>query len=169
MRIKGLTTGIVAAGLALGLLMLPGAAAAGGDGPTATKSGALINYVSAGKLKVAKKITIFVACSANCNVTATTIIKGPGFKERAEVAGPLPAGVPGGPFFKPNGTLLRGMKAEPGRFKVNSTVTATDPSTGATETIAAHLQVEALATARPPHLASRHGRYPCPSRALRAR
>jgi hypothetical protein len=134
LRIKGLTTGIVVAALALGLLLLPGTAAAG-DGPTATKSGALVNYVSTGKLKIAKKITIFVVCSANCNVDTTTLVKGPGFKQNAQVGGPLAAGVPGGPFFKPNGPLLKAMKAQPGRFRVNSTVTATDPATGATETI----------------------------------
>ena len=134
LRVKGLTTGIVVAALALGLVLLPGTAAAG-DGPTATKSGALVNYVSAGKLKIAKKITIFVVCSANCNVDTTTVVKGPGVKESAQVGGPLAAGVPGGPFFKPNGPLLKAMKAQPGRFRVNSTVTATDPATGATETI----------------------------------
>jgi hypothetical protein len=136
LRIKGLTTGIVVAALALGLLLLPGTAAAGGDGPIATKSGALVNYVSTGKLKIAKKITILVVCSANCNVDTITVVKGPRFKQRANVSGPLPAGVPGGPFFKPNGQLLREMKAQPGKFRVNSTVTATDPATGATETIA---------------------------------
>jgi hypothetical protein len=133
---KGLTTGIVVAGLALGLLLLPGAAAAGGNGPTATKSGALVNYTSVGKLKIAKKITIFIVCNANCNVDTITVVKGPGFKDSAQVAGSLPAGSPGGPFFKPNGPLLKGMKAEPGKFRINSTVTATDPATGATETIA---------------------------------
>ncbi len=135
LRIKGPTTGIVVAALALGLLLLPGVAAAGGDGPTATKAGALVNYVTTGKLKIGKKITIFIACNANCNVDTTTVVKGPGFKERAQVTGALPAGSPGGPFFKPNGPLLDGMKAEPGKFKVNSTVTATDPATGAVETI----------------------------------
>jgi hypothetical protein len=135
LRIKGLTTGIVVAALALGLLLLPGTAAAGGDGPTATKSGALVNYVSTGKLRIGKRITIYVVCSADCNVDTTTVVKGPGFKQSADVSGPLPAGAPGGPFFKPNGQLLRDMKAQPGRFRVNSTVTATDPATGATETI----------------------------------
>jgi hypothetical protein len=135
LRIKGLTTGIVVAALALGLLLLPGIAAAG-EGPTASKSGALVNYVSTGKLKIAKKITIFVICSAACNVQTNTVVKGPGFKDSAQVAGSLPANSPGGPFFKPNGPLLKGMKAEPGKFRVNSTVTATDPATGATETIA---------------------------------
>jgi hypothetical protein len=136
LRIKGLTTGMVVAALALGLLLLPGVAAAGGDGPTATKSGALVNYVTTGKLRIGKKITIFVICSAACNVQTNTVVKGPGFKDSAQVAGSLPANSPGGPFFKPNGPLLRGMKAEPGKFRVNSTVTATDPATGATETIA---------------------------------
>jgi hypothetical protein len=135
LRIKGLTTGIVVAALALGLLLLPGAAAAGGDGPAAAKSGALVNYVSLAKLKVAKKITIFIVCSANCNVNTTTTVKGPGFKETANVSGPLAANVPGGPFFKPNGPLLRGMKAEPGKYRINSTITATDAATGATDAI----------------------------------
>ena len=135
LRIRGLTTGIVVAALALGLLLLPGTAAASGDGPTATKSGALVNYVSTGKLRIGRKITIFIVCSADCNVNATTVVKGPGFKLSADVSGPLSAGVPGGPFFKPNGQLLKDMKAQPGRFRVNSTVTATDPATGATETI----------------------------------
>ncbi len=134
MRIKGLTTGIVVAALALGLLLLPGTAAAG-DGPTATKSGTLVNYVSTGKLRIGKKITIFVVCAANCNVDTNTVVKGPGFKDNAQVTGSLSAGVPGGPFFKPNGPLLKAMKAQPGRFRVNSTVTATDPATGAIETI----------------------------------
>jgi hypothetical protein len=134
LRIKGLTTGIVVAALALGLLLLPGTAAAGG-GPTATKSGALVNYVTTGKLKIGKKITILVVCSANCNVDTTTVVKGPGFKDSADVSGPLAAGAAGGPFIKPNGPLLKGMKAQPGKFRVNSTVTATDPATGVTETI----------------------------------
>jgi hypothetical protein len=134
LRIKGLTTGIVVAALALGLLLLPGIAAAGG-GPTATKSGALVNYVSTGKLKIGKRISIVIVCSADCNVNTTTVVKGPGFKEKATIGGPLTANVPGGPFFKPNGPLLKGMKAAPGRYRINSTVTATDPATGATDAI----------------------------------
>jgi hypothetical protein len=134
LRIKGLTTGIVVAALALGLLLLPSIAAAGG-GPTATKAGALVNYVSTGKLKIGKRITIVIVCSADCNVDTTTTVKGPGFKETATVGGPLTANVPGGPFFKPNGPLLKGMKATPGRYRINSTVTATDAVTGATDAI----------------------------------
>ncbi|MGH2983409.1 MAG: hypothetical protein ACRDK5_04015 [Solirubrobacterales bacterium] len=132
MRIKGLRTGIVVVALALGLL-LPGIAAAGG-GPTATKSGALVNYVSTGKLKIGKTISIVIVCSTDCNVDTTTVVKGPRFKDTENVSGPLTANVPGGPFFKPNGPLLKGMKAHPGKYTVNSRVTATSLTTGAVET-----------------------------------
>jgi hypothetical protein len=104
-------------------------------GPTATKAGVLINYSNTGKLRIGKKIAITLVCSANCNVQTTTVVKGPKFKDSFDVSGPLTAGVPGGPFFEPNGPLLKQMKDTPGRFRVNSTATATDPATGAVETI----------------------------------
>jgi hypothetical protein len=113
-------------------LMLPATA---GAGPTATKSGVLINYASTGKLKVGKKISILLVCSANCNVDSTTTVKGPGFRDSFQVSGPLTANIPGGPFFNPNGPLLKQMKAETGKFKIVSSVTATDVTTGAVETI----------------------------------
>jgi hypothetical protein len=115
-------------------LALPASVAAG-EGPIATKSGVLINYVSTGKLQIGKKIQILVVCSANCNANATTVIKGPGTNLTFDVAGPLTANVQGGPFFKPNGPLLKAMKAEPGKFKLNSSLTATNAVTGAVETI----------------------------------
>jgi hypothetical protein len=115
------------------LLLLPTSSAAGD--PVATKSGALINYVSTGKLKVAKSITIPVVCSADCQVTSTVRIKGPGFKLTNTVAGPLTAGVPGGHVIKPNGPLLKSMKADTGKFRLVSNMTATDLATGATDAI----------------------------------
>ena len=51
------------------------------------------------------------------------------------VSGSLNANVPGGPFFKPNGPLLKSMKAEPGKFRLVNTITATDPTTGLTDAI----------------------------------
>jgi hypothetical protein len=135
LRIRGLTTGIVVAALALGLLLLPGTAAAGGNGPTAIKSGVLINYISAGKLRIAKRIEILVVCSADCQVVADSVIVGPGPNLRGRVSGVLTANIPGGPFFKPNGPLLRAMKASPGKYKIRSKITATNPATGAVETI----------------------------------
>jgi hypothetical protein len=136
LRIKGLTTGIVVAALALGLLLLPGAALAGGEGPSATKSGVLINYISTGKLKIAKRIDIVVVCSADCQVNATTTVVAPGPNLIGNVSGALTANIPGGPFIKPNGPLLKGMKATPGKYKIRSKITATNLATGAVETIA---------------------------------
>lgn len=116
-------------------LLLP-ASDAVAKAPVAHKSGALINYVTTAKLKVQKRINIFAVCAANCAVDTTTTIKGHGYKQTFPLNGALQAGVPGGPFFKPNGPLLSAMKAHPGAFKIISSMTATDPTTGATDTIA---------------------------------
>jgi hypothetical protein len=134
LRIKALTTGIVAAALALALLPAAGTAAPGG-GPVASKAGTLISFVSGGKLKIAKRITILVVCSEDCQADATTTIVAPGPNLTFHVAGPLTGGVPGGPFLKPNGPLLKAMKEHPGKFKLRTTITATSLSTGASETI----------------------------------
>jgi hypothetical protein len=117
------------------VLALPPAAGVASGGPSATKSGVLVNYVSTGKLKIAKRITILVVCSANCQITATTVIVGPSDKDKSVVAGPLSANVPGGPFFQPNGPFLKAMKANPGKYEVRSRIAATDSSTGASEAI----------------------------------
>jgi hypothetical protein len=125
-------TARAAAIVAAAALMVPAAASAG---PTATKSGVLINYVGPTKLKVAKKIQITLVCSANCSVQSSTTVKGPRFNDSFDVSGPLTANVPGGPFFNPNGPLLKQMKDEPGKFRVISSVTATNSMTGAVESI----------------------------------
>lgn len=126
--------GRAAALLALaGALILPASAA--GGGPTASKSGAIINYVSGTKLKIGKRMQIVVVCSVDCNAVSKSTIKGPGVKLRGNVSGSLLAGVPGGPFFKPNGPLLKAMKRSPGRFRLINRITATDPATGATDAI----------------------------------
>ncbi|MFL5907256.1 MAG: hypothetical protein ACJ75Z_06620 [Solirubrobacterales bacterium] len=123
--------GLIAVALAL---LLPASSVAGA-GPVATKSGALINYTTTGKLKLGKSITIPVVCSANCQVTSTVVVKGPGFKLTNTVTGTLQAGVPGGHIIKPNGPLLKSMKANTGRFRLVSSMTATDQATGATDSI----------------------------------
>ena len=102
-----------------GALILPASAATAGGGLTASKSGAIINYVSGTKLKIGKRIQIVVVCSVDCNVVSKSTIKGPGVKLRGNVSGSLLAGVPGGPFFKPNGPLLKAMKATPGRVQAD--------------------------------------------------
>lgn len=118
-----------------GALLVPASAPTAGGGPTATKSGALINYVTTGKLTIRKNIQILVVCSAPCNVTSSSTIKGPGVKLVGNVSGSLSANVPGGPFFKPNGPLLKAMKAEPGKFRLVNRISAIDPATGLTDAI----------------------------------
>jgi hypothetical protein len=127
----GMAAGLIAVTAAL---LLPGASVAGA-GPVATKSGALINYTSTGKLRIRKSITIPVVCSANCNVTSTVTVKGPDFRLNNTVSGSLQANVPGGHIIKPNGPLLKAMKATPGRYRLISDMTATDVSTGAQDHI----------------------------------
>ena len=118
-----------------GGLLVPASSAVAGNGPAATKSGALINYVSTGKLKVGKTMEIQVVCSADCNVTSRVVIKGPGLKTTSTVSGPLTAGVPGGHILKPNGPLLKAMKADTAKFRLVNSMTATDPATGAVDSI----------------------------------
>jgi hypothetical protein len=76
-----------------------------------------------------------VVCSVDCDVVSKSVIKGPGVKLKGTISGSLQAGIPGGPFFKPNGPLLKAMKATPGKFRLINRITATDPATGATDAI----------------------------------
>jgi hypothetical protein len=105
-----------------------------GGGPVAQKSGVLINFVTKGKLRVAKTIQPLAACTAACTASGVGAIKGFGGKGSFSASGgPFQPGVPFGLFFKPNKTLLRAMKLFPGRFHLTETLTATpvDPATGA--------------------------------------
>ena len=129
-------TGRIATLAALACALLVPASSAVAKDLVATKSGALINYATTGKLKVSKKILVAVVCSVNCNLNTTTTIKATGYHQTFQLSGALQAGAVGGPFFKPNGPLLKRMKAQPGAFKIVSSMTATDPTTGATDVIA---------------------------------
>jgi hypothetical protein len=115
-------------------LLIPGSSALAG-GPVATKSGALINYLTAGKIRIGKKIIVPFQCTADCNVVSSITVKGPGVKVTDTESGALKAGVPSGHFIKPNGPLKKAMRARPGRFKLISHVQATDPLTGTIDTI----------------------------------
>jgi hypothetical protein len=133
---RGTRIGKVAGLLAVvACLALPVSSANAGGGPVATKSGTLVHYASGYSLKVSKRIEILLVCTANCNVNATSTIKGPGFNQTVNVSGALNANVPGGPFFQPNSALLKSMKAKPGKFRIISNVTATDATTGAVDSI----------------------------------
>jgi hypothetical protein len=126
---------LAAAAAVIGALLLP-ASSAVADGPVAHKSGAIINYLTTGKLRVGKRIVVPFQCAVNCNVVSTLTVKGPLVHGSDTEQGSLTAGVPAGHFIKPSGGLLRLMKAHPGRYKLISSITATDPATGATDSIA---------------------------------
>jgi hypothetical protein len=118
----------------IGALLLPASSAI--SAPTAHKSGAIVNYLTTGKLRIGKKIIVPFQCAVNCNVTSFLKLKGPFVKGSDTELGSLLAGQPAGHFIKPSGPLLKVLKASPGRYKIISRITATDPVTGATDTIA---------------------------------
>jgi hypothetical protein len=124
----------VAAVAVIGVMLLPASGAAAA--PTAHKSGAIVNYLTTGKLKIAKKIIVPFVCSVNCDVVSTLKLKGPLVNGSDTEQGSLQAGVAAGHFLKPSGPLLKLLKASPGRYKLISHITATDPATGATDQIA---------------------------------
>jgi hypothetical protein len=104
------------------------------DGPVAQKSGVLINFVTKGKLKVAKSIQPVATCTTACTVSGVGVIKGFGGKGSfSDTGGPFAAGEPFGLALKAKGDLLKALKAFPGRFHLTETLTATpvDPATGA--------------------------------------
>jgi hypothetical protein len=109
--------------------------ASGGHGPIATKSGAIVNFVLAGKIRVKKRFQPLAVCSVNCDVTGTAVLKGMGGKATITDSGSFPATQPFGLQIRVKGLLLRLMKDHPGRFHLNETYTATDPTTGATDTV----------------------------------
>lgn len=109
--------------------------ASGGEGPIATKSGAIVNFVPAGKLRVARHFQPLAVCSIDCSVTGTAVLKGMGGRATITDTGAFPANQPFGLQITVKGALLKLMKAQPGRFRLNVTYTATDPTTGATDTV----------------------------------
>jgi len=117
-----------------GVLLLPSTAAVA-DGPIAHKSGAIVNYSSTGKIKVAKNMFIYFSCAVTCNATSTTVIKGLGGKVAIPASGTLTAGAPAFIKITVKGTLLKLLKAQPGAFKMINTINATDPTTGAVDKI----------------------------------
>jgi hypothetical protein len=130
-----------AALLVAGALLIPASPAAAGaqigtgDGPVAHKSGAIVNYTSTAKLRVKKHMRMFFVCNVNCSVTSTTTIKGLGGKLTRTVSGDVPAGIQGFVEITPKGSLPRLLKRFPGRFRFINKITATDPTTGATDNI----------------------------------
>ena len=118
----------------VGALLLPISGASGA--PTAHKSGAIVNYLSTGKIRIAKRMQVLFSCSVACNLVSTLKVKGPFVKGASKDSGSPGAGQAAEHFLKPTGPLLKLMKASPGRYKLVSHVKATDPATGAVDKIA---------------------------------
>lgn len=128
--------------LTVGALLIPASQAAagahiasGGGGPVATKAGAIVNFVPAGKLRVRKNIQPLAVCSVNCDVTGTAVLKGMGGKANITDSGSFLANQPFGLRITIKGFLLKLMKQHPGRFHLSVTYSATDPATGATDSV----------------------------------
>jgi hypothetical protein len=138
---RKLRLGGIAAALAVtGVLLLPASGAVAGDGPVAHKSGTLINFTSMGKLRVQRVLEPLAVCTASCNVTGTAVLKGVGGSANfADSGGPFPAGQQFGLFItlKKNSVLFKLMKQFPGRFHLTETLTATDATTGAVDSVTA--------------------------------
>ena len=109
----------------------PSAAAA----PRAEKAGTIVSYLPTGKLRVAKKIVVPFVCSVNCSVVSTLVLKGPSVRGSDTEQVSLAAGSPVGHRIKPRPKALRLMKRVPSKYRLTSTITATDSGTGATETV----------------------------------
>jgi hypothetical protein len=129
-------TGRVLASLAaIAALLVPAAIAMAGDGPVAHKSGAIVNFAPAGKVRVMKKFQPLAVCSVDCNVTGTAVLKGLGGKAVITDSGSFLANQPFGLQITVKGALLKLMKQSPGRFHLKEKYVATDPATGAIDTV----------------------------------
>jgi hypothetical protein len=109
--------------------------ASAGHGPVATKSGAIVNWVSGFKLRVTKKIQPLASCAVTCNVTGNGTLKGLGGKAHFSDSGTFAPGQLFGLYVTVKGALLKLMKKYPGRFHLTETLVATDPTTGAVDKI----------------------------------
>jgi hypothetical protein len=127
--------------LAAGALVVPASPAAGAltassaGGPVAQKSGAIVNFLPAGKLRVKKAFQPLAVCSVNCNVTGTAVLKGLGGRATITDSGSFLANQTFGLQIRVKGALLKLMKQSPGKFRLNVTYSAVDPATGATDTV----------------------------------
>lgn len=130
---------IIAALVVIGALMLPASSALAGGGPVATKSGAIVNYVSTAKVKLGKRSGPSFSCLVTCNLTSKLVLKGPHVKlPDTQSASNVPANQALTHFFnfskfpKP---VRQFIAQHVGQYRLVSTVNATDATTGATDAI----------------------------------
>ena len=130
----------IAAALAItAALAVPASSALAGGGPVATKSGAIVNYISTGKVQLGKRSGPSFQCAVTCNITSKLVLKGPHIKlPDTETAANVPAGQALTHFFnfskfpKP---VRQFIAQHVGQYTLVSTVNATDAATGATDAI----------------------------------
>lgn len=111
----------------------PAAPPATPTGPPAAED--LLSYVTTGKLKLGKRIAYRLMCSAECQVTATSILvlRGPNVGPVADT-GAFPGGEIIEAFLRPNKSARRAIRRHIGASKLRTSVTATDPATGLSDT-----------------------------------
>jgi hypothetical protein len=106
--------------------------------PQATSSvevESLVSYTTAGKLKAQRRIAYTGVCSADCNVTAQTtlVLPGPNVTP-GPVSGTFPAGQGFEAFLKLNKAGAAFLKANKGKAKLRTKITAVNTLTGDTDT-----------------------------------
>jgi hypothetical protein len=116
------------------------ATTAGACTSPATRTGqpdaeALLSYVTIGKLKLGKRIAYRFVCSAECQVTATSILvlRGPDVGPAVDT-GLFPADEVIEVFLKLNKSARRAIRRNIGASKLRTSVTATNSVTGLTDT-----------------------------------
>jgi hypothetical protein len=112
---------------------LLGPAATATADPQAKAAGEeVISFVTKGKLKLGKTISYQFVCGVACNVKADVSIAlpGPNFNSTPVTATNIPAGQVLEDKLKPNGPLLKAIKADKGRAKLQATITGTNVATG---------------------------------------
>jgi hypothetical protein len=95
----------------------------------------LLSYLTIGKLKLGKRIAYRLRCSAECDVTATSILvlRGPDVGPVVDT-GSFPGGEIIEAFLRPNKSARRAIRRSVGASKLRTSVTATNPTTGLTDT-----------------------------------
>lgn len=119
---------VVAAVCALALLLSAGVSSA---------QAPLVSYLTSGKIKVSKTMRYQFVCSVNCSVVETTTLK-LGSQRVPTVAGPatFAAGAPiEAQFIIKSNRGVSAVRHDAKKAKLISSVTATDVTTGAQQTI----------------------------------
>jgi hypothetical protein len=126
-----LTAAAPAAASSAGLVAVPGA-------PFATSSvevESLVTYTKQGKLKAQRRLAYTGVCSADCNVTATTVLKIPGPNiAPPPVSGFFPAGQGFEAFIKLSKAGAAFLKDNKKKSKLVTKISAVSTLTGDTDT-----------------------------------